>query len=200
MKNILKIPWPGKSITIIRLKHFLPLLLILAALLLPAACEKGDDGWPGRAYVALSWYGHEPEFIEIENEYIPSVFYWDEFYRVAPGLYWVYYEGSYRRGGRDYAYAWELDYEVWENPGERGRPFKDGEDGPDAYFTVELTPEGPEIYHEDASYRKSAEDGNTPEIISNSGEEIILEKQDGNFSIRIRYRKTESRNALTGNQ
>lgn len=168
-------------------------ILLAAALFLLASCEKGYDGWPGRAYVALAWYGDEPDYIELENEYIPSVFYWDEYYRVAPGFYWLYYEGHYRRGGRDYEYAWDMEYEVWENPGTRGKPFKDGEDGPDAWFTIELTPDGPEILYEESYPLKSAIPDKEAEIIVQNDDEIIIEKHNNNYSIRIRYKKADPR-------
>ncbi len=178
-----------------RFSQLLPGLFILVLLLILGSCEKGHDGWPGRAYVALSWLEHEPDYIELDNEYIPAVFYWDEYYRVAPGLYWIYYEGIHSRRGKLYEYAWEIEYEVWENPGERGKPFKDGLDGPDGYFTIELAPDGPEVYYEEFSPAKSATADENAGIVFRNDEEIIVEKHDNNFTLRIRYKKVDPRSA-----
>jgi hypothetical protein len=175
------------------LRNMHKLLILVAAILLLNSCEKGYDGWPGKAFVGFVWIDDEPAYIEFENDYIPSMFYWDEYYRVAPGLYYVYYEGEHFIGNQLYEYAWELEYEVYELPGERGKPFrKDGADGPDAYFTIECTPYGPELYFEELYATKSAEIEGKTEVISN-GEEIIIEKTDKDFGLRIRYKKTEPR-------
>jgi hypothetical protein len=168
--------------------------LILAALFLLGSCEKGLDGWPGRAYVAFSWIVDEPDYIEIDNEYVPPVFYWDEFYRVAPGLYFAYYEGYHRVGRQLYEYAWELEYEVWENPGEPGRVHRqNGVDGPDAYFTIVLSPYGPETLYEEVARLKSAVD-ELPENLPAIGDEIVIEQSDEDFNLIIRYKKVEPRN------
>ena len=185
----------AKTKGITRFSRLLPGLLILALFLMLGSCEKGHDGWPGRAYVALSWWEHEPDYIELDNDYIPVVFYWDEYYRVAPGSYWIYYEGVHSRRGKLYEYAWDLEYEVWENPGEQGKPFKDGLDGSDGYFTIELAPDGPEVYYEEFYPAKSATDGDNAGIILHSDDEIIIEKHSNNFSLRVKHRKVDPRPA-----
>ena len=73
-------------------------IFLLAVILLISSCEKGSYGEYGLAFVAFAWIEDEPEYIEIENEFIPALFYWDWFYRVDPGLYYIYYEGDHRRG------------------------------------------------------------------------------------------------------
>ena len=186
---------PGKPLTASALRLIAATIFITAALTLTVSCDKAYDGWPGRAYVALAWYGHEPDYIEMGNEYIPALFYWNEYYRVAPGMYWIYYEGRYRRGGRDYEYSWELEYEVWEVPGTRGKPFRDGEDGPDAWFTIELTPDGPEVLYEESYPLKSALSNDDAGLILQNEDEIIFEKYSNNYGIRIRYKKAHPRSA-----
>ncbi len=183
-------PTPSKPKT-----RLLALALLLAAgfLLLPS-CYKGEYGQPGLAFVAFTWVEDEPEYIEIENEFIPPVFYWDWFYRVDPGHYYIYYEGVHSRRGRTNPYAWELEYEVWENPGKKGKhPWQIGPDGPDAYFTIELSPFGPEVFYEEVYPEKSAQLEDEPEIIMNNGDVIIIEKQSNNHSLRLTYRKVEPR-------
>ncbi|TVR68276.1 MAG: hypothetical protein EA408_13710 [Marinilabiliales bacterium] len=169
--------------------------LLAAVLLLLPSCYKGEYGQPGLAFVAFTWIDDEPAYIEIENEFIPPVFYWDWFYRVDPGLYYIYYEGVHRRGGRLNPYAWELEYEVWENPGKKGKhPWQVGPDGPDAYFTIELTPFGPEVFYEEVYPEKSAQLEDETEIIMNNGDVIIIEKQNKNHTLRLTYRKVAPRN------
>lgn len=172
---------------------FFAILLLLLIMLFPS-CEEGNDGLPGFAFVAFTWIDTEPEYIEIENEFIPEIFYWDWFYRVDPGLYYIYYEGTQRRGGREHPYAWELEYEVYENPGERGKLFwQDGDDGPDAYFTIECSPFGPEIYYEEADIEKSTSLNDEQEIVINTGDGMIVEKHHNNYSLRLIYKKVQPR-------
>ncbi len=168
--------------------------LLPAVLMLIPSCYKGEYGQPGLAFVAFTWIEDEPSYIEIENEFIPPVFYWDWFYRVDPGIYYIYYEGDHRRGGRINPYAWELEYEVWENPGKKGKHlWQTGPDGPDAYFTIELSPFGPEVFYEELYPEKSAKQEDEPGINMNIGEVIILEKQSNNHNLRLTYRKVEPR-------
>ena len=169
-------------------------ILLLAVILLISSCEEGSYGESGLAFVAFTWVEDEPDYIEIENEFIPAVFYWDWFYRVDPGIYDIYYEGNHSRGGRINPYAWELEYEVWENPGKKGKhPWQTGPDGPDAYFTIELSPFGPEVFYEEVSPEKSARPDEGSEIIMNDGDVIIIERHSNNLSLRLTYRRVESR-------
>jgi hypothetical protein len=194
MNTITTIPKNTKGKLLYPLRKMYNLFILIAAILLLNSCEKGYDGWPGKAFVGFIWIDDEPAYIEFENEYIPSMFYWDEYYRVAPGLYYVYYEGEHFIGNQLYEYAWELEYEVYEIEGERGRPFRrDGTDGPDTYFTIECSPHGPELYFEEFYKEKSADIKGEAEVIINNGEEIIIEKTENNFGLRLRYKKTEPR-------
>ena len=177
-----------------KLRLTLAAILLLAVALLISSCEKGSYGEHGLAFVAFTWVEDEPEYIEIENEFIPAVFYWDWFYRVDPGLYYIYYEGNHRRGGRIIPYAWELEYEVWENPGKKGKAFwQPGDDGPDAYFTIELSPFGPEVIYEEVYHEKSAVPVEEQEDIISDSEEFIIEKQSNNYNLRLRYKRVEPR-------
>ena len=173
------------------------LLLCITALTF-TSCEKGEEGDPGYAYVALTWKGNEPTYIEMHNNFIPSVFYWDWYYRVDPGIYNVYYEGHQRILGIRIPYAWELEYEVWENPGRRGKyVWEKGPAGPDAYFTIELTPGGPEVFYEEVSADKSAASEAQPSPAYEDGDIIVVEKHNKDYSIRLTYKKVSPRGVLS---
>jgi len=165
---------------------------MLLSVILLTSCEKdywGRDGNPGRAYLALTWYDNEPDYLDIGNTEIPHQFYWDEFYRVTPGFYNMYYEITYESWGFVKSRAFEMDYEIWEESGEAGRLNYNGQDGRDAYFTLELDKKGPSIYHE-LSYK--SEDTQEPEI---GNAEInknftITQKKNG-LGIKITWREVE---------
>lgn len=171
--------------------RFLKILAIAIFFFLPlASCEKGELGDPGLAFVAFTWVEHEPDYIEIANDFIPALFYWDWYYRVDPGIYYVYYEGEFRRS----PYAWELEYEVWENEGKRGKhSWIKGTDGPDAYFTIELSPFGPEVIYEEIYPDKSGTDGKAELIIPEIGSSFTVEQQCNDYRLRVTYRRIESR-------
>lgn len=161
-----------------------------------ASCEKGEEGNPGYAYVELTWFGQEPDYVEMDNDFIPTVFYWNWFYRVDPGIYNIYYEGHERILGIRIPYAWELEYEVWENPGKRGKyAWEKGPDGPDAYFTIELSPAGPEVYYEQVSADKSAGSSQGNGSRPKPGDVIVVEKQVKDFTMRLSYKCVEPRAA-----
>jgi hypothetical protein len=175
-------------------------ILLLAAFFLlifgVISCDfyYGLDGRPGRSYLALEWNQTEPNYIEAGNRYIPELFYWGEYYRVPPGIYLLYYEGEYYTGKRWITYAWELEYEVWENPGEPGRPNGiDGMDGADVDFTIVCAPGGPTLYIDE--YYKSAGDKEIEdyEIIQNTGDIIEIMQTKENFTLRVKYKKVEPR-------
>jgi len=164
-----------------------PAFAILFSLILPS-CEKGELGDPGLAFVAFTWTEHEPEYIEIANDFIPAVFYWDWYYRVDPGIYYVYYEGVFRRS----PYAWELEYEVWENEGTKGKhAWIKGTNGPDAYFTIELSPLGPEVIYEEIYPDKTGAHSELDLVVPEIGSTIIVEMNNNDFNLRLRYKKVE---------
>ncbi len=187
--------WPAAP----KINSALLSLLLLIPLSLLFSCQKGDDPFPGLAFVAISYTVVEPEFIEMENPFIPELFYWDWFYRTDPGLYYIYYEGDRRVGGRSNPYAWEIEYEIWEYEGKRARYFwQEGETGPDAYFTIVCSPYGPEVHHEKDYPEKTTWDDD--QIISAPGteKEIIIEELSHNFGFRMRYRQVIPRSHTSG--
>jgi hypothetical protein len=176
-----------------RLFLMLPFLFLLIL-----SCQKGDEPYPGMAFVALAWEVTEPEYLEMENPFIPPVFYWDWFYRIDPGVYYIYYEGRHRVGGKINPFAWELEYEIWEYEGKRGRHYwQDGENGPDAYFTIVCSPFGPEVYHEKYTPEKSLLPDERILPAPGTEKEIILEEFAHSFGIRLRYRQVIPRSTIT---
>ncbi len=165
-------------------------VLVLVLLLTIQSCEKGEFGEPGLAFVAFTWVDSEPDYIEIANDFIPAVFYWDWYYRVDPGVYSIYYEGTRRVSGGLQAYAWELEYEVWENPAKQARyRWDEAPNAPDAYFTIELSPSGPKVYHEDIYPDKSSPDTGLNLTIPEVGTSIIVEKANHNYNLRLTYKR-----------
>ena len=167
-------------------------IFVLGIILLSlSSCQKdfwGYDGFDGRAYLALSWSEAEPEYIEPGSNSIPAFFYWDEYYRTDPGLYTMYYDGYYwDRGWVEY--AWEVDYEIWINYGERGGPFYDGMDGLDNYFVIECNPFGPYVFMD----LKSTTLDPKYEVIESNEDQTTLIMKEKYFSMKLNYRKVEKR-------
>lgn len=190
MKNQLHI----KSIKqIIMFESMHRLFWVAILLTLPfsfSSCEKGEYGQPGYAFVAFTWVDAEPDYIEIANDFIPAVFYWNWFYRVDPGIYSVYYEGKHNRR----SYAWELEYEVWENEGKRAKyVWVEPTDGPDAYFTIELSPFGPEVIYEEVKVEKQGYVDDSESHFLEFGQKVILEMHHEGYNLRLRYQRVEPR-------
>lgn len=191
MKNKLHIKSVKQGIKAESIHRLFFVAMLLALSCSFSSCEKGEYGEPGFAFVAFSWVDAEPDYLEIANDFIPAVFYWDWFYRVDPGIYYVYYEGKYGRND----YAWELEYEVWEKEGKRAEfVWLEPENGPDAYFTVELSPFGPEVIYEEVEVEKQGYVDNSDSHPMEVGQEVILEKHHEGYSLRLRYKRVEPRN------
>lgn len=177
---------PGKA-KLTRLAVFFLLMFGLFS------CEYyGMDGRPGRSYLALNWEVSEPYYIEAGNKYIPEVFYWGEYYRVPSGIYLLYYEGEYHNGRRWIDYAWEVEYEIWENSGEYGRPNGiDGFDGADVDFEIICSPDGPAVYYEEFYKSADSEILKGYEIIQNTDDVIEIKQTKEDFTLRVKYHKVE---------
>ncbi|MCF8367704.1 MAG: hypothetical protein K9G76_01585 [Bacteroidales bacterium] len=161
-------------------------LLILSL----TACEKawyGSDGRPGDAYLALTWYEAEPEYLDAGTSAIPPVFYWDEYYRIQPGYYNLYYEGSVWAGLGWAYYGWDVDYEIYEIAGERGDWYYNGGDGPDNFFIIECNPYGPYV---GSSYKSKALDEKYTLLEEDDSTIKVQVKADG-IGMTITYKKIE---------
>lgn len=177
------------------IKSIVKILFAGILLLMLASCEKdywGYDGFDGRAYLALSWTDSEPIYIEPGTNAIPSLFYWDEYYRINPGIYTMYYDGEFWDGYDWVEYAWEVDYEIWINFGEEGGLFYDGLDGADNYFVVECNPFGPDVYLD----LKSKTINSDYEVLESSANKTSLLMEKEYFSMKVTYRKVEKRTKI----
>lgn len=110
--------------------------------LLFTSCERGHDGQPGNAYLALSYEGTEPTYIDAGTPAIPAVFQWNYFYPAYPGTFTLYYEGDYFNGSQLSHYTWQVNYVIWINPGQKGGYGFDGHNGADSYLTLDCTSQG----------------------------------------------------------
>ena len=179
-------------VTRITVRMLLSVLLIVSL----ASCEKawhGTDGRPGDAYLALTWQIEEPTYIDAGTGAIPYRFYYGDYYRINPGYYSRYYEGVVWTGQYWGSYAWEVEYEIWEVAGERGDWYYNGQDGPDNFFDIEMSPYGPYVY---SSY-KSGETDSKYEIVEASDEKIIMVQKGDGMSLKATFKKVEPRNDLS---
>jgi hypothetical protein len=170
---------PGK------VRKIIAVLLILSL----TACEKawhGHDGRPGNAYLALTWQDVEPAYIDAGTNTIPPVFLWGEYYRIYPGDYSLYYEGTVWTGMAWARYSWEVYYEIWEIPGERGDWYYNGANGPDNFFTIGCNPFGPYV----GNFYKSTALFSDYQLVSESDQEIVVKQKRDGMEVRITYSKT----------
>ena len=193
MKSIdsraLRMPRNGSTIS----ARFVWIFIVLGMLIL-SSCEKeinyGHDGRHGNAYLSLNWIDSRPLYLETGTYDIPRVFEWGRYYRTYPGIYTLYYEGEIWNGHNYVFYAWEMDYEIWINPGEPGGYGYDGRDGRDTYFSLELSPFGPYIYYDDA-YKNTS--GNEIIIGSSETDDFTIIKKSTDYTLKIKFTKVEKR-------
>ena len=168
-------------------------VLIFILILSISGCYKepwyGSDGRPGEAFLSATWVDDEPEYIDVGTSSIPYHFAWGEYYRAYTGYYTMYYEGEVWMGNRWAFYAWEIEYEIWREPGEPGGKFYHGRDGADTYFTLECSPFGPMVYED---FKSSASDQEV-QVLSDTGDEIIMLQEKNGFGLKATYRKVEKR-------
>jgi len=130
-----------------------------------------------------------PDYLDAGTPDIPATFEWGRSYRAFPGLYVLYYEGHYWNGSGNVNYAWEMDYEIWEAAGEPGGYNFDGEDGPDTWFTLWLSPTGP--YLDEFLSKKSA--GTSYRVLENTGDRVVIMAEGKSHLMRATFRKVEPR-------
>jgi len=167
-------------------------LIGISLILSLSSCQKawmGRDGRPGNAFIALQWNEAEPTYIDAGTAAIPRMFYWDEFYKINPRVYQLYYEGSIWAGNGWANYSWQVDYEIWEVEGERGDWYYNGENGPDNYFSIECNPYGPYVSN---SYKNAPADKNWEIIEESENKIILLQKADG-VNLKITYARVNPR-------
>lgn len=154
-----------------------------------SSCEEeyyGYDGLPGEAFLSLNWNNIEPSYLEVGTGEIPSIFYYGDYYKVHPGKYTLYYEVNFWNDNVRISNAYETDYEIWINQGEPGGYHYNGCDGSNTYFSIALTPNGPEFY-EDFNYKSAEVNKSTNELGVRPQNTII--KIKNNYTIKLTFRK-----------
>ncbi len=169
----------------------IPVILAIFMIILFSGCYKepwyGSDGRPGTAFISATWIDDEPDYIDVGTSDIPYHFNWGQFYRAYPGYFSMYYEGEVWMGNRWAFYAWEIDYEIWREPGEPGGKFYHGRDGADTYFTLECSPFGPMVYED----FKSGKIKKGIKILSETEDEISILQERNGFGLKATYRKVK---------
>jgi len=151
-----------------------------------SSCRKGEDGFPGNAFLALRWEVQIPAYLDAGTPDIPPVFQWGIYYPASPGYYTLYYEGDYFNGVALNHYAWEIDYRIWVNPGENGGFGFDGRNGPDSYLNITISPYGP---YTDRINKSLTFDTGKYFVIEESDDQIKILQEEGHYSMMITYRK-----------
>jgi hypothetical protein len=155
-----------------------------------SSCKKepwyGHDGRPGDTYLSLTWQVAEPVYLDAGTGAIPPAFYWGQHYLIYPGYYHLYYEGSIWNGLYWASYAWNVDYEIRQIPGEKGDWYYNGADGPDHFFTIECNPYGP--YFQDFYKSDQTDTRDAAEI---SDECIVVKQQSQGFEMKVTYTRVK---------
>ncbi|MDO9512969.1 MAG: hypothetical protein Q7J34_14545 [Bacteroidales bacterium] len=159
-------------------------LLIATGSLMMSSCYKGLNGLDGRAFMSLNYEKNRPSLIDAGTASIPNLFEWGRFYEAQAGWYYLYYEGSTYSPYGIMKYAWQLEYEIYRIQGEPGGWGYDGEDAPDALFTLLCRPEGPSFIEQNI-YKQS-------EIQSDSV--YTLETHSQGYELRVKARKCKVEN------
>ncbi|MBE0641984.1 MAG: hypothetical protein IH599_08110 [Bacteroidales bacterium] len=169
--------------------RYTALAALLGSVLFLSSCcdDRGRDGRPGRAFLALEWELDMPDYLDAGTPDIPATFEWGRSYRAYPGWYLLYYEGHYWNGSGNVSYAWEMEYEIWEAAGDRGGYNYDGEDGPDTYFTLWLSPTGP--YFDETLAKRTP--GTKYQLSETSEGQIEVLAEGEGYSMRAVFRKLE---------
>ena len=186
MKKLASTLREKKSLSLTRLLTLIVSILIFSSCYIETN-HVGFDGRPGDAYLSLEWEYEAPTYLDAGTSDIPSVFTWGRYYLTRPGFYNLYYEGELWDGYDIAYYAWEIDYEIWRNPGAPGRLGGiNGADGRDSYLTIILSPYGPFTDSMNKSLSKY-------KVIEEGKDKIVVEQKAEEFSIRITYKKVEKR-------
>lgn len=180
-----------------------PLFLLAAMvatsfLLTSTSCTVGADGRPGTAYIAFEWEHTKPEYIDCGTPAVPPNFFYGTFYRINPGWYTAYYDGKVWNGVAWGTYAWQADYEIWVNPGQRGGYGYNGKDGMNTYLTFVCSPNGPQLFRSESYLRKGAKEEPTRVYESDTPDgEQVIEYTVNEYTIKVTYRAVEPRTEKT---
>lgn len=186
----------------LRTKHstfYLIGIVVLLMIIPVSSCMMGNDGRPGLAYIAFDWVESKPEFIDCGTPAIPANFYYGTYYRTNPGWYTGYYEGKVWNGTAYGAYAWEMDYEIWINTGQRGGYGYNGKDGINTYMNFVCSPYGPYLERHESYLRKLPDSGQIEENSEriDTDEETTILYQFNEYTVRLTYRNVTPENRTT---
>jgi hypothetical protein len=173
----------SQKIEIMKITKLLLAIFVFIITLFTTSCEKYQDGVAGRVFMSVSWSNDEPDYIETGNSNFPTSFFYDDYYETTPGIYTIYYEGVFWNGSANAKYSWEVDYELWISPGESARSTRDGLNGLDNYFNIDLSPYGP--YTSMTNKRMSNNESNI-EVLEPGVYRII--KKSNEYNIKITYK------------
>ncbi len=157
------------------------ILLSFTILVLFSSCQKDYERSYHRTFVALAWDGVEPTYIDAGTAAIPAHFEYNSFYRITPGFYQLYYEGTDYYNGYYRDYAWDMEYEIYVIEDEYAYEGYD-----DSYFTLELNPWGPEVFESVKSGKNEISGYN---VLEYSNKKVVLEKAVGSMGIKITYNR-----------
>lgn len=150
----------------------------------PPPVVYGPHGAPGLAFFGVDWTEDAPDFISTNNQAIPQYFRYGDYYQSGPGVFDFYYEGQFWDGPNFVEYWWEGVYEIWINPGQPGCDCGlPGADGFDSFLMMVTNPYGP---------YESRTNKNMPldfKVISETDDQIVIEKEKYNLKMRITYNK-----------
>lgn len=144
------------------MKKLLSFLLLILSLSF-TSCEKEEliDN-----YFSLTWSMVEPDYVETDA--LPSTFYWNDYYYVSPGTYYLYYDGYFWDGWYWQYYDWEVEFTVYADYSDYNR---------DEYITIDCNPYGP---YTDRSMLKSTD------------KDIEITKRNGKYRIDIIYHRVDN--------
>ena len=175
------------------------LVLLLISMMGLTGC--GDDGDDGNSHTAIDWVFTPLSYWD-DNSGIPNTFFRGEYYLTQAGTYnfqYTAWDGSMYIG----------TYTIYIDEGEDGFWFIDGDDGDDLYFTLWLYSTGPIFYGTSLAFEEETgkvlnaglvESDNTDtlsksemsdeaEINSIDSDVIVIQKQQGRYTITIEYQK-----------
>lgn len=159
----------------------------------PPPCTYGSDGVAGPAYFGLDWTTDIPDYVWTDNQAIPAVFYYGEYYNSLAGTYSLYYEGQIVEDCCPKDYFWDVTFDVWVNLGTAGGCGYVGADGLPSYLMLGMGPYGPS---EARTNKAETSDNERFDIISKTDDEIVMQHTDGDINVRVTFKKlTESKKA-----
>ena len=160
---------------------------LLSLFILYSCDQNGSDGRPGMAFLSVNWDVSKPTYLDVGTSDIPAVFEWGTYYRTYPSTNNLRYEGQLWKGSYWENYGWDVNYVIYENPGEYGRPNYNGRDGLNSYFDIVCSPYGPDISNYDAQIKPHAPNAGID--VNATPKTITVVKTNGNYSIKLTYKR-----------